>query len=495
MDDDDAGAVDEGGEGAATARGAGGGGGGGGGGGPGPAMKLSNRFRTFENGWVMHRLGRGFTGGRGFRVLLLLFAVPLAALAGRRRGIIVPVGMLAAVGAWLYLPPLCTVLARIAGAEWMIHRFASLQDVLFALIVPGSIAAAAVAAAGRTHVALTAFHWAFGAFCIYAGAYCAHLSAPYTWSRYLDRAFEPLASRHGRQLRPLRRYAEDLRAHVPPGAVVLAEPSLGAELVMLHDCRIVASDSSSVGVPFLRRRTADVRRMLANDTEDALRDALVERYRVTHLVVPRPARPWVYDRMSEFWVTEFGRAIVALRPAGAPREEVLGDYDRALLDAGLPREAIDWLEREIERRPQLFGLRFRLGNALLGEGRREEALAAFRAAQRLRPDDPRATIMVGNALSELGWWDEAMQAYEETIEIAERTGNDDAIASGWFNLGNMHYRIGEWAKAADAYRAALEIRPRHECAAHWLGEATQRANEEAAGAAPPPAATPPTDDS
>jgi len=469
------------------------------GGGRGPGTALSNKFRKFENGWVMHRFGRGFTGNRGFRVLWLFAASALAVIVGRRREVGFLLAVLAGVAAWLYVPPLCAAFMRLAGAEWMIHRFAMLQDILFALLVPGAVVAVVEMAITRAAAADRApalaghvFRWAFGVACIYAGAFNAHLSAPYTWSRYLDRGLESRSARLGRDLRPLRRFGEDLRTHVPEGAVVLADPSVGMKVVMMHDCRIVASASSSVGVPRLGRRAADVRRMMRGSTDPDERQRLLDEYGITHLVLPRPARRWTYERMREFWVTEFGLCIIALRAPDEPPGEVLGDYDRALLDVDRTAEAIEVLRRKVARQPEHFGAHFRLGNALLAVRRHLDAVASFRTARALRPEDPRPAIMIGNAYAELDRIDLAIDAYEETIEIAARVESRDALASAWYNLGNMHYRVGAWDDAMAAYREALRVRRGHAAALHWLTEAGRRAAGEGApeDSEPPPAEVP-----
>jgi tetratricopeptide (TPR) repeat protein len=453
-------------------------------------LELSGLMRRFDNGWVMHKLHRGFNGPKGLRLYIVAMAGALMVLAGRRRETAVLVSVLLVVAAWLHVPPLCTLLLKAGGAEWIIHRFAMFQHVIFALMVGGSIMTIAEHATSRvetesgsrSRLALGVVRLGLGLTCIFAGAHFASQRRPYDWSSYLDRVRAAPSSRYGRELRPLQRFVADMEAHVPAGATVLAEPSIGMRAVMVRDCRVITSTSSSTGVPDLGQRRRDTRKMLRNRTPEAERQELLHEYGVTHLLLDRPARRWVYDRMREFWTTEFGWCIVALRPADEPPGEILGDYDQALADIGEHEQAIPWLERQLSVDPGHFGRRLRLGNALMIAGRYDEAIASFRLARELRPDDPRAAIMIGNAHAALECYDDAIGAYRETIAVAERTGDAQSGASAWYNLGNMYYRLGLWIDAIEAYRAALDLNPQHANARFWRMEA-QRNLE--IGAGPP----------
>jgi len=441
-------------------------------------IETSNRIRRFDNGWAMHKLGRGFTGSRGVRVPILVMAGAMMVLAGRRREMLVLLAVLLAVAAWLHVPPLFTLFLKAGGAEWIVHRFGTFQDVIFALMVPGSlvaIAERAIARADGNHrLAWMLLRWGAAGLAFFAGAHFAAQRRPYTWPRYVERARETTNQRTGRELRPLLRLGADLRAHVPAGAVVLAEPSVGMRAVMAHDCRIVASTRSSTGVPDLRQRRDHIKAMLRSRTDDAERETLLERYGVTHVLVPRPVKRWAYERMSEFWTTEHGWGIVALRPAGEPPGEVLGEYEIALLDVGRFEEAIPRLQLRAAKRPEHFGTRFSLGNALEATGRVDEAVDVFREAQKLRPDDPRPSIMIGNCLVRQDRLPAAIDAYRATLDIAERTGKLRAEASAWFNIANIHFRLAEWHEALVAYERALAANPDHPNASYWRGEAERR---------------------
>ncbi|MCH2133544.1 MAG: tetratricopeptide repeat protein [Phycisphaerales bacterium] len=439
------------------------------------SAKLSPLFKKLDDGQIVHKFGRGFTSNRGLRVIILALAALLAVLAGRGREAGMVMGMILIVAIWLHVPPLCTLLFKVGGADWLILRLGSLQDVFFALLIPGSLAAiteVAARAQGKfDSFTMVAFRSVLAVVCLFMGAYFAAQRAPYNWKSYLTRSSNPISIRHGSQLNPLRRFAQDLREHVPANTVVLADPSIGMKVVMAHDCRVVTSTSSSVGVTDIGQRTSNARRMLKNMTEAEVRDPLLEQYGVTHVVVDRPAPKWLYDRMDEFWLTEFGLAIISLRPPGAPDHGVLGDYEQALLDSGRFMEAIGILEKKAANKPDSFRHRFRLARALLRVGRNTEAIESFELALGIRPDDARPAIMIGNTYSEMGWYDSAIKAYADTAEIAARTGDDRALGSAYFNMGNMYFRVGSWDEAIAAYEQALEANPRHADAENWIREA------------------------
>ncbi len=449
---------------------------------PGPTLPaVSNRFHRLDNGLVMHKFGRGFTGNRGLRVWVLAMGAALAVIAGHRRETLLLLGVLLSVAVWLHVPPLCTLLLRAGGAEWIVLRLASLMDVLLAVLVPGSVAA--VAAAAMRHREETdrlsplVLRWSLGASCLHAGAFFAAQQSPYDWRTYLDRGRMSASALRGGQLDPLLRLARDLEGTIPSNAVVLADPSIGMRVVMAHDCRVVTSTSSSVGVRGIGTRTRHARRMLRNGTSPEQRDALLERYGVTHVVAERPAPAWTLERMEAFHPTEFGWCIITLRDPGSPPGPVAGDYDMALADAGRIDEAIEVLQQRVEQSPDHFGSRFRLGRMLHDGGRLLDAVESFELALSIRPEDPRPAIMIGNAYSDLEWYDEAIEAYRRTVAIATRVNDRRAIASAEFNTANTHYRLGRWDEAVAAYRAALAADPTHAGAAQWLPMAEAAAGE------------------
>jgi tetratricopeptide (TPR) repeat protein len=93
----------------------------------------------------------------------------------------------------------------------------------------------------------------------------------------------------------------------------------------------------------------------------------------------------------------------------------------------------------------------------------DEAIAAYREAIRLRPDDARAHTNLGNALRDQGKVDEAIAAYREAIRLQP----DLAKAHG--NLGEALRRQGKVDEAIAAYREAIRLRPDDAVAHRNLG--------------------------
>jgi tetratricopeptide (TPR) repeat protein len=124
----------------------------------------------------------------------------------------------------------------------------------------------------------------------------------------------------------------------------------------------------------------------------------------------------------------------------------------------------------------------------LGKFRRDEdAVAAYRASIRVRPDYAAAYTNLGFALSRLGRWDEARRAYERAVRLAPDDVDarydlgvalatldrpEDALrefrqvlrraptdADAHYNVGRTLNDLGRHVEAAQAYREAVRARP------------------------------------
>ncbi len=70
--------------------------------------------------------------------------------------------------------------------------------------------------------------------------------------------------------------------------------------------------------------------------------------------------------------------------------------------AAKPSQALEVLERLVERDPRMAAARYLMGKILLSEGRNQEAIAHLRAAANLDPEDSSTRYQLGRALAELG---------------------------------------------------------------------------------------------
>ncbi len=72
-------------------------------------------------------------------------------------------------------------------------------------------------------------------------------------------------------------------------------------------------------------------------------------------------------------------------------------------------------------------LRFGLGNALFKSGQASEAIPHLQAALEFDPEYSAAWKILGKALVETGDKEQAIQAYEKGIAVAEKKGDRQAV--------------------------------------------------------------------
>jgi Flp pilus assembly protein TadD len=88
------------------------------------------------------------------------------------------------------------------------------------------------------------------------------------------------------------------------------------------------------------------------------------------------------------------------------------------LRLGRADDAIDLLRRSVERRPDEFLVRS-LAQALIIDGRYDEAGEALSLYSALAPDDGRVPLLRGDILARRGLSHEAIAEYERAIELDE----------------------------------------------------------------------------
>jgi len=104
-----------------------------------------------------------------------------------------------------------------------------------------------------------------------------------------------------------------------------------------------------------------------------------------------------------------------------------------------------------------------LGLLLFGEGRAEEAMAHYRAAIAVKPDDAFARNNLGHTLASVGRMDEAIAMLDEAVRL--EPGNAEA----WSNLGNALAARGRHDDALVAYQRSIAVRPSYADAYGNLG--------------------------
>jgi len=423
-------------------------------------------FRVDDAGRLARAWGRGFTGGGGWRLWVLLGGVVLAGLLLRRAAPLLAAGAIATIRGIMLWPPLCDAALRVLGAVWMLQRFETIADVLW---VP--LSAPLAAALLEPWIRWRLLQTLLVPLAIPAALWHGWYQAPYDWASYRARALQPEATRVGRELRPMLRLQQRLAEWIPPGSVVVCEPALADRTTMLHGVRVIAAQRSSTGVDGLRWRTRQLRRMLAGRTDEATRGELFERFGATHLVateLPDWVELWAAERrrFGGYWVVT-----LAAEPDWSMAPRV--DLRRAgrLLDRDRPEEAAAILAGALETDPGMHLGWFRLGEARLRLGEAAAARDALALAIEIEPGDPRYPLLLGNALVELGEVEASMASFEAAASLALAEDDLNLAAVARFNLGNSLFRLDRMVDAIDAYQAALDLVPEYHNAAIWLAEA------------------------
>ncbi len=130
-----------------------------------------------------------------------------------------------------------------------------------------------------------------------------------------------------------------------------------------------------------------------------------------------------------------------------------------------------------------------LGNALIAQGRTEEAIKVLSDAVSVAPEEADIVFNFGNACREAGRYEDAAEIYRQTIELRpghlgaynnlalvlraqgdaetaltvliEALGYAPRSADLRFNVGNAMREVGRLDTAEASYRRALELNPKH----------------------------------
>jgi tetratricopeptide (TPR) repeat protein len=103
--------------------------------------------------------------------------------------------------------------------------------------------------------------------------------------------------------------------------------------------------------------------------------------------------------------------------------------------------------------PQKFDWIYFLAAVEMAQGQFDAAAESFRAALRIRPDDPVTELRLADCLAALARWDEAGAHYHRVLEKKP----DDARA--WYGLGRVQTAKRQHAAALESYVKACEIFP------------------------------------
>ncbi len=78
-----------------------------------------------------------------------------------------------------------------------------------------------------------------------------------------------------------------------------------------------------------------------------------------------------------------------------------------------------------------------------------------------------AKVRYGNALSEVGRWDEGQKSLEDAVKLAAEVKNDSVLARGLNYLGDSYFYRGDYGRPASNTTKRCRLRPRRRAARCW----------------------------
>jgi tetratricopeptide (TPR) repeat protein len=142
---------------------------------------------------------------------------------------------------------------------------------------------------------------------------------------------------------------------------------------------------------------------------------------------------------------------LAIEPSCAGAMHLVG---LLAFDAGHDDHAIEWIARAIRRDPQA-GYLVDLGATLQRARRHDEALKAFDAAIRLKPESAELWRRLGGALLQLNRDSDALLSYQHALKL-EPQSFDAASKSGV-----LLHRQGRWREALACFGLCETLQPNH----------------------------------
>ena len=124
--------------------------------------------------------------------------------------------------------------------------------------------------------------------------------------------------------------------------------------------------------------------------------------------------------------------------------------------------------------PRNFDWLYLLGAAQKVQGAFETAVESFRAALRIRPEDPAAQLRLAETLSSAADWDAAAAAYRRVLD--QHADSPQA----WYGLGRVQAAEGNHSAAAQSYTKACELFPRYGAAHFALAGELRKLGKQAA---------------
>ncbi|MBC8105642.1 MAG: tetratricopeptide repeat protein [Anaerolineae bacterium] len=119
-----------------------------------------------------------------------------------------------------------------------------------------------------------------------------------------------------------------------------------------------------------------------------------------------------------------------------------------------PRDAIEWLSRAVQVRPEAAEYHANLGHALRSLNRLDESATQYDRAIQIQPSYALAHINLGAIRRVQGRPRDAVEHFRTALRIEPRQ------IGGWMNLGNALRDLNELGDALDAYQKASALDPK-----------------------------------
>jgi tetratricopeptide (TPR) repeat protein len=129
------------------------------------------------------------------------------------------------------------------------------------------------------------------------------------------------------------------------------------------------------------------------------------------------------------------------------------NFGNALLAQGRVNEAVEHFRTALELQPGSVDAHSNLGAALQQLGRNDEAMEHLRKALELRPGAVQAHNNLGNVLLQMGRIPEALAQFQTAVELAPN------LEGTRYNFGNALLQAGKAPEAVVQFERALELQP------------------------------------
>jgi tetratricopeptide (TPR) repeat protein len=115
--------------------------------------------------------------------------------------------------------------------------------------------------------------------------------------------------------------------------------------------------------------------------------------------------------------------------------------------------ALVYFQKATAKNPQHTDAWFQVGRCYLVLDRWQEAIEAFKETIRIKPDCVGAYMNLGIAYFRLGRYEEAIEAYKQAIRIKSD------LAWAYSSLGSVYLKLNRYQDAVDACKRAIRIKP------------------------------------